>query len=77
MKKSVVILAFFACVVVATVAPCVGAQSPTEQEGIKLKATLVNVPVSVSDRNGRYLSGLRADGLHALQRSRQTTHRRL
>src|SRR3954463_7153267 len=61
MKKSVVILAFFACVVVATVAPCVGAQSPTEQEGIKLKATLVNVPVIVSDREGRYLGGLRAE----------------
>lgn len=61
MKKSVVILAVFACVVMATVAPCVGAQSPTEQEGIKLKATLVSVPVIVSDRNGRYLSGLRAE----------------
>ena len=37
------------------------AQTPGEQDAVKLKATLVNVPVIVSDRDGRYLSGLRAD----------------
>jgi VWFA-related protein len=37
------------------------AQQATDQEAVKLKATLVNVPVIVSDRDGRYLGGLRAE----------------
>jgi VWFA-related protein len=37
------------------------AQQAGDQEAVKLKATLVNVPVIVSDRDGRYLGGLRAE----------------
>jgi VWFA-related protein len=44
----------------------VGAQQPRpakpeQDEPIKLGSTLVSVPVSVSDRNGRYISGLKAE----------------
>jgi VWFA-related protein len=60
MKKQFSIIALSACVVVITLAGNIGAQTRDEQEAVKLKATLVNVPVIVSDREGRYLSGLRA-----------------
>ncbi|HJQ24607.1 MAG TPA: VWA domain-containing protein [Blastocatellia bacterium] len=58
MKKSVVLFALLACVTLSTIA---AAQAPAEQDAVKLKATLVSVPVIVSDRDGRYLSGLRAE----------------
>src|SRR5256714_1811126 len=61
MKKSVALLALLACVMMATLAGSASAQAPAEQDAVKLKATLVNVPVIVSDRDGRYLSGLRAE----------------
>ncbi len=61
MKKPTSILALFACVVGITLAGSISAQAPDAQEAVKLKATLVNVPVIVSDRQGRYLSGLRAE----------------
>src|ERR1044071_10050504 len=61
MKRSLSILALFACVVEITLAGSISAQAPDAQEAVKLKATLVNVPVIVSDRQGRYLSGLRAE----------------
>lgn len=35
-------------------------QQPSEDEIIKVETTLVSVPVIVSDRNGRYISGLRS-----------------
>ena len=42
-------------------AVCANAQSQQEQDApIKLGSTLVSVPVIVSDRNGRYIAGLKA-----------------
>jgi VWFA-related protein len=61
MKKPTWILALSACVIVITLAGGISAQTADAQEAVKLKATLVNVPVIVSDREGRYLSGLRAE----------------
>jgi VWFA-related protein len=46
---------------VLSLANSAAAQQATDQEAVKLKATLVNVPVIVSDRDGRYLSGLRVE----------------
>ncbi|HKQ08604.1 MAG TPA: VWA domain-containing protein [Blastocatellia bacterium] len=61
MNNRILPLALAAFLVVVARAGSAAAQPPTEQDGIKLKATLVSVPVIVSDRNGRYLSGLRAE----------------
>src|ERR1700754_2467489 len=61
MKKRIVIIALFTCLIVIDFADSAGAQTAGEQESVKLKATLVNVPVIISDRQGRYLSGLRAE----------------
>ena len=60
MKKQTSIMALSVCVIVITFAGSISAQTADDQEAVKLKATLVNVPVIVSDREGRYLSGLRA-----------------
>ncbi|MEN3331777.1 MAG: Ca-activated chloride channel [Blastocatellia bacterium] len=61
MNKQISILALSFCVVVFTLAGNASAQAADGQEAVKLKATLVNVPVIVSDHQGRYLSGLRAE----------------
>lgn len=61
MKKRMILFSLFACLIVIGVAGRAGAQTADEQAAIKLKATLVNVPVIISDRQGRYLSGLRAE----------------
>jgi VWFA-related protein len=61
MKKQFFMIASFACLIVVSLTARAGAQTSDEQGAIKLKATLVNVPVIVSDRQGRYLSGLRAE----------------
>jgi VWFA-related protein len=61
MKKRILIMALCACVMGVIITGSAGAQTADGQEAVKLKATLVNVPVIVSDREGRYLSGLRAD----------------
>jgi VWFA-related protein len=61
MKKQRSIIALYACVIVITLAGSASAQTTDEQGAVKLKATLVNVPVIVSDREGHYLSGLRAE----------------
>src|SRR5256714_7851869 len=61
MNKRISTLALSACVMMVTLAGSASAQAPAEQDAVKLKATLVNVPVIVSDRDGRYLSGLRAE----------------
>ena len=60
MNKRISILAFFVYLLTIGFAANASAQTADEQEAVKLKATLVNVPVIVSDREGRYLSGLRA-----------------
>ncbi len=39
---------------------CVGAFAQQPDEPIKVETTLVSVPVTVSDRDGRYVSGLKA-----------------
>lgn len=61
MKKLLWRAALSACVVMLTLVGRAAAQQASEQEAVKLKATLVSVPVIVSDRDGRYLSGLRAE----------------
>lgn len=61
MKKQFFMIAPFACLIIVSITARAGAQTTGEQEAIKLKATLVNVPVIVSDRAGRYMSGLRAE----------------
>src|SRR5205085_6428317 len=60
MKKPIWVLALSACVMTATLATGAGAQTQAEPDAVKLRATLVNVPVIVSDREGRYVGGLRA-----------------
>lgn len=60
MKKPIWVLALSAYVMAATLVTGAGAQTPAEQDAVKLRATLVNVPVIVSDREGRYVGGLRA-----------------
>jgi len=60
MNKRISILAFFVYLLTVGLAANASAQTADEQDAVKLKATLVNVPVIVSDREGRYLSGLRA-----------------
>ncbi len=61
MKKRILIIALCVCVMDVIISGSAGAQTADGQESVKLKATLVNVPVIVSDREGRYLSGLRAE----------------
>jgi VWFA-related protein len=61
MKKPSPFYALFVCVIVITIAAYGLAQTPAEQDAVKLKATLVSVPVIVSDRDGRYVSGLRVE----------------
>ena len=61
MKKLLWRAALSACVVMLRLVGRAAAQQASEQEAVKLKATLVSVPVIVSDRDGRYLSGLRAE----------------
>jgi len=61
MKKPFSIMALSICLVVITITGSASAQTTDEQAAIKLKATLVNVPVIVSDHEDHYLSGLRAE----------------
>lgn len=43
------------------------AQDKTDDEVIKVETNLVNVPVIVSDRNNRYVAGLKAENFTVLQ----------
>ena len=58
MKLLRIALAFLALLVCANYAPS-SAQDGQADAPIKVQTTLVNVPVIVSDRQGRYLSGLK------------------
>jgi VWFA-related protein len=60
MKKQFSIVTLSICLSAIVMVGSAKAQTTDGQDAVKLKATLVNVPVIVSDRDGRYISGLRA-----------------
>ncbi len=67
LKLAVSFLALLVCLGVHPVK----AQEPTPADVIKIDSNLVSVPVIVSDRNGRYISGLAAERFTLFDNSTQ------